>query len=586
MRFKTRSFSLVGLLVALGLMSAAPASAADFTVTRVDDPAPNGCAPGDCSLREAVIDANALAGADTVILKSGATYRLSIPGAAIAQGDVDILDDLTIRTSGPAKARVEGRGIQTGDRTFRIAGADVTMDHLIVATGRAPDELFGANHEARGGGIFVESGSLAFNNGRLVDNRTQGGNPPIGLGGAIYNAGTLTLTNAVISGSEAGLPSFGGGVFTQGGASTTAVRTTVRNNVASFGGGFAGSGNLTVIDSAIVGNDAGLGAGIYSGSNVPGTITVTNSTISGNIAAGKGGAIRVRNGMSLVLENATITDNTSDSGPVAPFEGGAVSLQTDPATPAASVSYLNTIVAGNTDVGGGDQDDCHIEGAVTVTSLGFNIIGNDNGCGFVASTGDQVGTAVLPLDAMLDTLGMNGGPTPTHPLLPGSPALDNGSSEAPGSSATACKTLDQRGVGRTDCDVGAYELVTCQGVTVNRVGTSGPDSLIGTPDADGFLSFAGQDQINGRAGNDAACSGPGDDVILGGAGNDSVLAGPGQDLARGVAGNDTLDGGTGADRLLGGLGNDTLKGGAGPDTCAGGPGNDTATSCEQQSQVP
>src|SRR5688500_6113023 len=98
MRFKTRGFSLVGLLVALGLLSTAPASAADFTVTRVDDPVPNGCAAGDCSLREAVIDANAAAGADTVILRSGATYRLSIPGPAIAQGDVDILDDLTIRT--------------------------------------------------------------------------------------------------------------------------------------------------------------------------------------------------------------------------------------------------------------------------------------------------------------------------------------------------------------------------------------------------------------------------------------------------------------------------------------------------------
>ena len=78
--------------------------AAALVVTRFDDPTPNSCEPGDCSLREAIIAANAANGRDTIVLSPG-TYTLSIAGTdedAGTAGDLDIAGDLAL--SGPGAA--------------------------------------------------------------------------------------------------------------------------------------------------------------------------------------------------------------------------------------------------------------------------------------------------------------------------------------------------------------------------------------------------------------------------------------------------------------------------------------------------
>jgi hypothetical protein len=83
-----------------------------------------------------------------------------------------------------------------------------------------------------------------------------------------------------------------------------------------------------------------------------------------------------------------------------------------------------------------------------VTSLGYNLT-DDASCGFLA-TGDLVVG-----DAMLGPLADNGGPTETHDLLPGTPAIDAGSPDCPP------PTTDQRGVARPQgaaCDIGAVEV--------------------------------------------------------------------------------------------------------------------------------
>jgi hypothetical protein len=86
-----------------------------------------------------------------------------------------------------------------------------------------------------------------------------------------------------------------------------------------------------------------------------------------------------------------------------------------------------------------------------VNSNGYNIESPGNTCGF-----DQTGDQVVP-DAMLGPLQDNGGPTETHALLPGSPAI-NQIPEA------ECEVdTDQRGeprpeTGGTMCDVGAFEV--------------------------------------------------------------------------------------------------------------------------------
>jgi CSLREA domain-containing protein len=104
MRRGTRAWACA---VALALIGAHVAAAFDFTVTRLDDPAPDACVPGDCSLREAVIAANALGGLDHVVLGAG-VHQLSRPGAGedlSATGDLDVTDDVVIEGAGSATTR-------------------------------------------------------------------------------------------------------------------------------------------------------------------------------------------------------------------------------------------------------------------------------------------------------------------------------------------------------------------------------------------------------------------------------------------------------------------------------------------------
>ncbi|MEK7328362.1 MAG: M4 family metallopeptidase, partial [Chloroflexota bacterium] len=118
-----------------------------------------------------------------------------------------------------------------------------------------------------------------------------------------------------------------------------------------------------------------------------------------------------------------------------------------------TVTLKNTIVARNS---ASTAPDC--SGSVTSTS--YNLIGNNSGCTFTATTGDQVGTNVSPINPLLSPLQDNSGPTFTHALLTGSPAINAGNPASPGSGGNACLAIDQRGVTRpvsTRCDIGAFE---------------------------------------------------------------------------------------------------------------------------------
>ena len=148
---------------------------------------------------------------------------------------------------------------------------------------------------------------------------------------------------------------------------------------------------------------------------------------------------------------------------------------------------------------------------------------------------------ILNVPARLGALADNGGPTATHALLRGSPALDRGG---------GCPTVDQRGLPRAlggRCDIGAYELARCGRVVVNRVGTSEADRLNGTRRADGVVGLGGNDVLRGRGGRDGLCGGSGRDRLLGGKGRDRLLGGPGRDRLFGGPGRDVLRGGPGRD---------------------------------------
>jgi hypothetical protein len=205
-----------------------------------------------------------------------------------------------------------------------------------------------------------------------------------------------------------------------------------------IGGGIANFGTLTVRNSTLAGNFAVSGGGIFNS----GTLTVQNSTLAGNFVAQDGGGIYQANG-SATLIHVTLTRNVVDGAGF--LDGGGLRVF------GGTAMLTNTLVAGNIRRVGGRDD---VFGNVTVESAG-NLIGDGTGLSGISHgvNGNQVGTAASPIDPRLGPLQDNGGPTPTHALLPGSPAIN-------AASAARALPADQRGVARDAApDVGAFEFV-------------------------------------------------------------------------------------------------------------------------------
>ncbi len=224
-------------------------------------------------------------------------------------------------------------------------------------------------------------------------------------GGAIrnLNGGALTLNNVSLTQNQAG---FGGGALSSNGP------VTISNSVISHNYNPAGDG----------------GGGILIES--PGSLTLKNSTVSGNTSDVTGGGISVEGG-SASLDSVTVADNSAPTGGGIAQTGGTVTL-------------VNTIVGNNSASGSGPD----LSG--TITSNDYNLIEDVAGATFAPQAHDITG-----VDPLLDTLQDNGGPTETHALLAGSPALDAGDT---------LEATDQRGEARPfglADDIGAFELQTC-----------------------------------------------------------------------------------------------------------------------------
>jgi hypothetical protein len=211
-------------------------------------------------------------------------------------------------------------------------------------------------------------------------------------------------------------------------AKLTLNKLTVANgNAVEGGGGIINlGGTVTVTNSTLSGNSSSSGGGgIYNN----GMLTLSNSTLSGNSASGGGGIWN--NGGTLTLSNSTLSGNSSSPGD------------------SGSILNNNTATLKNTIVSGGS---CLIVGGTpgTFNDGGYNL---DSGtsCGFTTEKNSLSST-----DPMLGPLADNGGPTKTHALLEGSPAIDKGVE-------VAGITTDQRGVARPQGaapDIGAFEVDT------------------------------------------------------------------------------------------------------------------------------
>jgi hypothetical protein len=297
-----------------------------------------------------------------------------------------------------------------------------------------------------------------------------------GFGGGISSGGPLTLTRSTISGNTG--TDLGGGLSLVGISTLSMTDSTVSGNTAvssgtssTNGGGIyaSNSGNVTLTRSTVSGNTAGgstasgsgQGGGVYAdGTNVK----LENTTVSGNLAQngaqsgadGYGGGI-YSNGATYTLANSTIADNTAGvSGTGASGRGGGVY-----GTTGSSTTLRNTIVAGNT-------ANITANFAANPTSQGYNLIGDADPGFLFNQPGDQTGVSNPGLEPLAD----NGGPTKTHALQSGSPAIDAGNPAAPGGGVPACEATDQRGETRpadgdgdstATCDIGAFEKATGSG---------------------------------------------------------------------------------------------------------------------------
>ncbi len=203
-------------------------------------------------------------------------------------------------------------------------------------------------------------------------------------------------------------------------------------------------GELEVFDSQVSNNFAvqGSGGGI---SIADAYFEIRNSTISGNVSLYDGGGVRLKTSDAVII-NSTITNNEATVGLGEGLYGGL------------SVELGNTIIAGNIDSNEPGSSDCV---GADLISLGGNIMGV-LGCaiGVNPNPTDRYGFPENPLDPVLGPLQDNGGPTHTHALLDGSPAINMGLNEN-------CPTSDQRGVVRPiggTCDIGAFEFGCGDGV--------------------------------------------------------------------------------------------------------------------------
>ena len=303
-----------------------------------------------------------------------------------------------------------------------ITGTGAGRSHTIAHS------TFSTNTGSAGGGLYV---AVPDNTPVTVDDCTFSGNSGSGGGGAVYNLTSgVQITDSSFSGNHSA---------SGNGGAILSPQTAFACRGCTFDGNTAG----------------GTGGAVCASRNV-----FVDCTFSANVSSSFGGAIYVDNPAlvnALRAGNVTVVGNTAATG--GGIYGGG-----------PNVVVKNSLVGLNTAASG---PDC----GGTITSQGYNLVGDGTGCGLVATTGDQVGTGAAPVAPGVGGLADNGGPTKTVALLAGSSAIDRGNPAGCSDFASPTPvvlTADQRGsarpadgdgAGGATCDIGAYEVPDASATT-------------------------------------------------------------------------------------------------------------------------
>ena len=309
---------------------AAPTEAATWVVNTLEDPTEWDTADDVVSLREAIGSAQA---GDTIVFDdglAGGTITLSRSYLGVYRG-------ITIDASAVGGITIDANG---QSRVFYINGGSAENPVELISL-----TITGGN-EYYGGGIYCYNSTLALTNSTVL------GNTANDYGGGIYcYNSTLSLTDSTVSGNTA---NSGGGIYNNY-STLTVTGSIISENIATddYGGGIYNNDNstLSLTDSTVSGNTANSGGGIY---NYCSTLTVTGSIISENIATNDvGGGIYCYDNSTLSLTDSTVSGNTANSG------GGIYCYN-------STLSLTDSTVSGNTaNSGGGIYNE---SGTLTLTN--------------------------------------------------------------------------------------------------------------------------------------------------------------------------------------------------------------------------
>jgi len=421
------------------------------------------------------------------------------------KGDLDIMKSVKIIGTGVGTTTVQWAASVPDtdrDRIFHVyttatATVDVSFEGLTVTGGRTVQEFIALGPDdpisptvvdtefylrRAGGGIAVGPGANVVQ----IDPGLSGSENSAGRGGSLRPGESdpggatfnTTMSNVKVTGNQA--QGDGGGIYIASPIMATDI--TVENNTSSTnGGGIYDEGNTSIQNSTINSNTSEGGGGIFMTGSSSTVLNIAGSTLSGNRAIG-GGAISGRSGPTINIINSTISGNLGEDVGAGFYANGPANL--------AFVTIANNI-AGADAPAAGSGINIFPSGSVAVSLKDVLLDNNKKGwdptlepngpadpsalpsanCGYTGGSSGKINSAghnlssdlsctadlkdttdINDVDPMLGPLANNGGPTQTHELLSGSPAINKGV-------AITGVTVDQRGTPRDNPpDIGAFEV--------------------------------------------------------------------------------------------------------------------------------